>query len=94
MRTADCGRHPWTEIRRQLRRNKIFFLETGAVRAVRAEGAFFEMPHPVMQKRIPDEAQFQDKLAWDKIAAPSALNWTGRTAIKKPTSVRPIRGAP
>lgn len=40
------------------------FLETGAARAVRAEGAFFEMPHPVMQKRVPDEAQFQDKLAW------------------------------
>jgi sulfide:quinone oxidoreductase len=40
------------------------FLETGAARAVRAEGSFFEMPHPVMQKRIPDEAQFRDKLTW------------------------------
>lgn len=40
------------------------FLETGAARAVRAEGSFFELPHPVMQKRIPDEAQFRDKLDW------------------------------
>ena len=40
------------------------YLETGDGRAVKAEGAFFEMPHPVMQKRIPDEAQFRDKLDW------------------------------
>ncbi len=40
------------------------FLETGDGRAVRAEGSFFELPHPVMQKRIPDEAQFRDKLDW------------------------------
>jgi sulfide:quinone oxidoreductase len=40
------------------------YLETGAKRAVRAEGSFFELPHPVMQKRTPDEAQFRDKLAW------------------------------
>jgi hypothetical protein len=65
MRTADCGRHPWPEVRRQLRRNKIFFWQP-VRRAVRAEGSYFEMPHPVMQKRTPYEAQFQDKLAWDK----------------------------
>lgn len=40
------------------------YLETGAMRAVKADGSFFELPHPVMQKRTPDEAQFRDKLAW------------------------------
>jgi sulfide:quinone oxidoreductase len=40
------------------------FLETGAGRAVRAEGAFFAQPHPAMAKREPDEAQFRDKLEW------------------------------
>ena len=40
------------------------FLETGEGRAVRAEGSFFELPHPIMQKRLPDEAQFRDKLDW------------------------------
>ena len=40
------------------------FLETGEGRAVRTDGSFFELPHPVMQKRDPDEAQFRDKLDW------------------------------
>lgn len=40
------------------------FLETGNRRAVKADGSFFELPHPVMQKRTPDEAQFRDKLDW------------------------------
>ncbi len=40
------------------------FLETGAAQAVKAEGSFFELPHPVMQKRTPDEAQFRAKLDW------------------------------
>jgi sulfide:quinone oxidoreductase len=40
------------------------YLETGAHHAMRAEGSFFEMPHPVMTKRTPDEAQFKDKLDW------------------------------
>ncbi len=40
------------------------YLELGAERAVRADGAFFELPHPVMQKRVPDEAQYRDKLDW------------------------------
>jgi len=40
------------------------YLETGAGRAVRAEGAFFALPHPVMEKRTPDEAQLRDKLDW------------------------------
>lgn len=40
------------------------YLETGAQRAVKADGSFFELPHPVMQKRTPDEAQFRDKLDW------------------------------
>ena len=40
------------------------FLETGDKRAVKADGSFFDLPHPVMQKRAPDEAQFRDKLDW------------------------------
>jgi sulfide:quinone oxidoreductase len=40
------------------------FLETGERRAVKAQGSFFELPHPVMQKRAPDEAQLRDKLDW------------------------------
>lgn len=40
------------------------YLETGGGRAVRAEGSFFDLPHPSMQKREPDEDQFRDKLDW------------------------------
>jgi sulfide:quinone oxidoreductase len=40
------------------------YLEVGEGRAVRADGSFFELPHPLMQKRSPDEAQFRDKLEW------------------------------
>lgn len=40
------------------------YLETGAMRAVKADGSFFELPHPVMQKRAPDEAQFREKQDW------------------------------
>ena len=40
------------------------YLEVGGGRAVRGEGAFFAMPHPVMEKRAPDEAQLRDKLEW------------------------------
>jgi sulfide:quinone oxidoreductase len=40
------------------------FLETGAGRAAKTEGSFFEMPHPLMEKRTPDEAQFRDKGDW------------------------------
>jgi sulfide:quinone oxidoreductase len=40
------------------------FLETGGQRAVKAEGSFFELPHPVMQKRAPDESQLRDKHDW------------------------------
>jgi sulfide:quinone oxidoreductase len=40
------------------------YLETGAGRAVKADGSFFELPHPVMRKQPPDEAQFRDKLDW------------------------------
>jgi hypothetical protein len=31
---------------------------------MKAEGSFFEMPHPVMQRRTPDESQRRDKLDW------------------------------
>jgi sulfide:quinone oxidoreductase len=40
------------------------FLETGGERAVKAEGSFFELPHPVMQKKVPDEAQLREKRDW------------------------------
>lgn len=40
------------------------YLETGGGQAVKADGSFFELPHPVMEKRSPDEAQFRDKLDW------------------------------
>ncbi len=40
------------------------YLETGGGRAVKADGSFFELPHPVMRQQPPDEAQFQDKLEW------------------------------
>jgi sulfide:quinone oxidoreductase len=40
------------------------YLETGGGRAIKADGAFFEMPAPVMRRQDPDEAQFRDKLDW------------------------------
>ena len=40
------------------------YLEVGGGRAMRAEGSFFERPHPVMQKRTPDESQLRDKHDW------------------------------
>jgi len=47
------------------------FLETGDKRAVKADGSFFELPHPIMQKRTPDEAQFREKLDWvDRLLRP------------------------
>ena len=40
------------------------FLEVGGGKAIRAEGRFFEVPHPLMQRRSPDEAQLRDKREW------------------------------
>lgn len=40
------------------------YLELGRGEAVRAEGSFFSMPHPVMEKRVPDAAQLEDKHRW------------------------------
>lgn len=40
------------------------FLETGDLHAVKGEGDFFEMPHPSMQPRVPDMAQYEDKRRW------------------------------
>jgi sulfide:quinone oxidoreductase len=40
------------------------FLEVGDQRAVKTDGSFFELPHPIMEKRVPDKAQFRDKLDW------------------------------
>jgi sulfide:quinone oxidoreductase len=40
------------------------YLEMGRGEAVRAEGSFFNMPHPVMEKHTPDAAQLKDKHDW------------------------------
>ncbi|HEY5551908.1 MAG TPA: FAD/NAD(P)-binding oxidoreductase [Opitutaceae bacterium] len=40
------------------------YLELGRGEAVRAEGSFFSMPHPVMEKQMPDAAQLEDKHRW------------------------------
>lgn len=40
------------------------FLETGGGSAVKGEGAFFALPHPVMSKEAPSSAQLADKIAW------------------------------
>jgi sulfide:quinone oxidoreductase len=40
------------------------FLETGGGNAVKADGSFFALPHPVMGKETPGAGQFADKLAW------------------------------
>ena len=40
------------------------YLETGGGRAVKADGSFFALPHPVMRRQPPDEAQMRDKLDW------------------------------
>ena len=40
------------------------YLETGGGTAVKADGSFFALPHPVMEKQPPSAGQFADKLAW------------------------------
>jgi sulfide:quinone oxidoreductase len=40
------------------------YLETGGGCAVKGEGSFFALPHPVMSKEAPSPGQFSDKLAW------------------------------
>lgn len=40
------------------------YLETGGGTAVKAEGDFFALPHPVMKKRQPDAKQLAHKLDW------------------------------
>lgn len=40
------------------------YLETGAGEALRGDGEFFALPHPVMAKQAPTAALFADKLAW------------------------------
>ena len=40
------------------------FIEVGGGRAMRADGAFFETPSPVMTAQPADEAQYRDKVAW------------------------------
>lgn len=40
------------------------FIEVGGGQAMRGDGAFFAMPHPVMAHRPPDAAQYREKLEW------------------------------
>lgn len=40
------------------------YLETGDGTAVKGEGSFFALPHPVMSKQPASTGQFSDKLAW------------------------------
>ncbi len=40
------------------------FIELGAGSALRGDGAFFSLPHPVMSAGAPGEAQYREKLAW------------------------------
>jgi sulfide:quinone oxidoreductase len=40
------------------------YLEVGEKQAIRAQGSFFAMPHPVMQAAGATEDQFLDKLRW------------------------------
>ncbi len=40
------------------------YIEMGGEKAIKGEGAFFEMPHPKMEKRSPDSEQYQDKVNW------------------------------
>lgn len=40
------------------------YLETGGGAAIKANGSFFELPNPVMQKQAANAEQFADKLEW------------------------------
>jgi sulfide:quinone oxidoreductase len=40
------------------------FVELGGQEAMAGEGLFFATPRPLMSPRVPDAAQFQEKIAW------------------------------
>ena len=40
------------------------YIETGDRHAIRGEGQFYALPHPVMSATPPDRAQYEGKLAW------------------------------
>ncbi len=40
------------------------YLETGEGCAMKGDGSFFDLPHPVMTHQPPSTAQYADKLAW------------------------------
>jgi sulfide:quinone oxidoreductase len=40
------------------------YIETGGKQAIRGEGQFYALPHPVMRATPPDGAQYEGKLAW------------------------------
>ncbi len=40
------------------------FIEVGGGRAMRADGSFFDTPHPIMSAAVPDESQYRAKREW------------------------------
>lgn len=40
------------------------YLEVGDDEAVKGEGSFFELPHPMMSRHEADQAQYKDKVRW------------------------------
>lgn len=40
------------------------YIELGDMHAMRGDGDFFAMPHPVMARKVPDMQQYQDKKKW------------------------------
>ncbi|HEY3215225.1 MAG TPA: FAD/NAD(P)-binding oxidoreductase [Candidatus Eisenbacteria bacterium] len=40
------------------------YIEVGEKQAMRGDGSFFELPHPVMRAQLPDQAQYRDKVEW------------------------------
>jgi sulfide:quinone oxidoreductase len=47
----------------------VCYLETGDMHAVKGEGSFFELPHPVMKSQQPDMVQYEAKKEWAREVA-------------------------
>ncbi len=44
--------------------NGFCYLETGGGNAMKGEGSFFALPHPIMSRQSSNSGQYADKLAW------------------------------
>jgi sulfide:quinone oxidoreductase len=42
------------------------YIETGDMHAARGDGSFFELPHPTMERHIPDMTLYDGKREWIK----------------------------